>query len=57
MILGGSRTAFYLAKMLEGSGNTVKIIENNPEKAEELAQLLPDATIIKGDGAEQELPA
>ena len=55
MILGGSRTAFYLAKMLEGSGNTVKIIENNPEKAEELAQLLPDATIIKGDGAEQEL--
>lgn len=55
MILGGSRTAFYLAKMLEGSGNTVKIIESNPEKAEELAQLLPDATIIKGDGAEQEL--
>ena len=54
MILGGSRTAFYLAKMLEGSGNTVKIIENNPEKAEELAQLLPDATIIKGDGAQSQ---
>jgi trk system potassium uptake protein len=55
MLLGGSRTAFYLAKMLEGSGNTVKIIECEQDKAEELARSLPDATIIKGDGAEQEL--
>ncbi len=55
MLLGGSRTAFYLAKMLEGSGSTVKIIECDRAKAEELARSLPDASIIKGDGAEQEL--
>lgn len=55
MILGGSRTAFYLSKMLAESGVDVKIIEKNPAVAAELSEALPDATIIRGDGAEQEL--
>lgn len=55
MILGGSRTAFYLAKMLEGSGSTVKIIERDASVAEDFSISLSDATIIKGDGTEQEL--
>lgn len=54
MIMGGSKTAYYLAKMLE-SGGTVKIIEKNPEVAEELTESLPDCSIILGDGAQQEL--
>ncbi|MGN1409971.1 MAG: Trk system potassium transporter TrkA [Eubacteriales bacterium] len=53
MILGGSRTAYYLAKML--GGGDVKIIERDPEVAAEFAEALPGAVIIKGDGAEQEL--
>ena len=55
IILGGSKTAFYLAKMLISSGVTVKIIEKNPDRCEELCDLLPKATIIQGDGAQQEL--
>ncbi len=55
MILGGSRTAFYLAKMLTKIGNTPKIIELDPARCQELCDELPRATIINADGAQQEL--
>lgn len=55
MILGASRTAYYLAKMLLGSGNSVKIIEKDRALCEEFCNLLPGAVIICGDGAETEL--
>lgn len=55
MILGGSRTAYYLSKLLLQSGNSVKIIEKDKTRCEELSVLLPDATIILGDGASQEI--
>lgn len=55
MILGGSTTSFYLAKMLIASGVAVTIIEKSPERCSELSELLPKATIIQGDGAQQEL--
>ena len=55
MILGGSKSAFYLAKMLINSGASVKIIEKNPARCEELCEKLPQAMIIQGDGAQQEL--
>lgn len=55
MILGASTTAFYLAKMLLSSGNPVKIIEQNHERCEKFSALLPNAVIIEGDGASQEL--
>ncbi len=55
MILGGSRTAYYLAKMLSVSGNGVKIIERDQKKCEELSESLSKAIIIQGDGAQQEL--
>lgn len=55
MILGGSRTAYYLAKMLLSSGNSVTIIDKNPERCQELDEALPGATIILGDGAQQEI--
>ena len=41
MLLGGSRTAFYLAKMLSAAGAEVKIIERKPDVAQELAASLP----------------
>ncbi len=54
MILGGSRTAYYLANMIGSSAN-VKIIEQNEKTAAELSELLPNTVVIHGDGAEQEL--
>ena len=55
MIIGGSRIAQMLAPMLLRSGTRVKIIESNPELAETLAEMLPGATIIRGDSFDQSL--
>ncbi len=55
MILGASRTAFYLAKRLCMSGSKVTLIEKNQKLCEEFSEMLPKATIICGDGSDQEL--
>lgn len=55
VLLGGSRTAFYLSKMLLSGGNSVKIIERDPVLCQELCEALPKAVIIQGDGAQQEV--
>lgn len=54
MLIGGSRIAYYLANNLIDSGMKVKIIEENPERAEELSELLPKASIICGNGTDKE---
>lgn len=41
--------------MLIGADVRVKIIENNPQRSEQLAQMLPEAAIICADGANQEI--
>lgn len=55
MILGGSRTAFFLADQLLEIGVSTKIIEQNRARCRELCELLPEAAIINGDGAKGEL--
>jgi trk system potassium uptake protein TrkA len=55
IILGASKTAFYLAKMLLDGGSNVKIIDLNPDKCAQFSEALPEAVIINGDGARQEL--
>ncbi len=55
MILGGSRTTYYLAKMLDAIGISVKIIEKDRQRCRDLCDKLPRAVIIHGDGAQQEL--
>ncbi len=55
MILGGSRTAYYLAKILSMSGSKVTLIEKDSAICAELSEAIPKATIICGDGANQEL--
>ena len=55
MILGGSKIAYYLSKMLTASGNGVKIIEKDHDKCQELSESLDKVVIIEGDGAEQEI--
>ena len=55
MILGGSKTAVYLAKHLCSVGNSVTVIEKDRQKCEELTEELPKALIVCGDGSSQEL--
>lgn len=55
MLIGGSRTAVYLAQELIHSRISVKIIEENEARCHELSDLLPDALIIHGNGTNQEL--
>ena len=52
MIIGGGKSAYYLADQLLKSGIYVKIIEKNHARCEELSVLLPKAMIIHGDGTE-----
>lgn len=55
IIVGGGKITYYLANILLSMGINVKIIENNRERCEQLSELLPQATIICGDGVDQAL--
>ncbi|MBQ4333497.1 MAG: Trk system potassium transporter TrkA [Clostridia bacterium] len=55
MILGGSRVAYYLAKRLLNAGIEVKIVDKDRTVCETLCELLPAATVLCGDGTQQEL--
>ncbi len=55
MILGASRTAFYLSKMLLSEGSSVKIVELDKNKCEDFSDKLSGISMIHGDGAQQEL--
>ena len=57
MIIGGGKFAYYLTDMLLKSGIQVKIIERNRARCEELSDEFDKATIICGDGSDQELLA
>lgn len=54
-LVGGSRIALYLARMLINNGVQVKLIEQDYERCLELAGMLPEANIVEGDGTEQSL--
>ncbi len=55
MILGATTTCYYLAKMLIRSGTDVTIIDKDINRCNQFAEKLPEAVIINGDGAEQEV--
>jgi len=54
MIIGGSNIAYYLAKAIE-STISVKIIDVDREKCQELSMKLEKTTIINGDASDQQL--
>lgn len=54
-LIGGGRVTYYLAQRLLSTGMDVKIIEHRHERCLELAELLPEAVIIHGDGADQKV--
>ena len=55
IIIGGGKTAYYLASQLLAQGIEVKIIEQDKQRCEELSILLPKAIIINGDGTDEAL--
>lgn len=55
MIVGGGKICHYLASQLTNIGMRVKIIERDLKRCEELCDLLPKATIIHGNGSDQDL--
>ena len=55
MLIGGGRMGYYLARQLLATGMDVKIIESDAKRCEELSQLLPEATILHGDGTDHDL--
>lgn len=54
-IIGGGKIAYYLAQELLSTGVSVKLVERDEARAQELSELLPNATIIIGDGADQDV--
>lgn len=55
MIVGGGRVGFYLANELAKKKYSVKLIEENPAKAEELAEALPRVSVACGNGTQHDL--
>ena len=55
ILIGGGKSAFYLADQLIKTGIDVKIIEKDLRRCEELSELLPKAVIINGDGINESL--
>lgn len=55
MIAGGGTTSVYLARQLMEMKIRVVIIEQDPAVCQELAEVLPDAVIVQGDGTNKRL--
>ena len=54
-LMGGSRIAFYLAKMLLSSGTNVTLIDTDRAMCHKFSDLLPGIVTYCGDGTQQEL--
>ncbi len=50
MIIGGGKTGYYLANNLSKSRYKVRLIEVNKDKANDLAEKLPNVSVIYADG-------
>ncbi len=55
MILGAGKMAYYLSKLLVRSGVKVKIIDKDKKRCIEFSNLIPEATMICGDGMSKEV--
>ncbi|MDR0884591.1 MAG: Trk system potassium transporter TrkA [Oscillospiraceae bacterium] len=53
MLVGGGRVAYYLAHYLDEIGVKVKVVEQDSARCQLLAELLPRAVIIAGDGSDE----
>lgn len=54
-IVGGSKTAYYLAREFKGTDVSVKILDINETRCKELSEALPQVTVLHGDGTDQSI--
>ena len=54
MIIGGGKISYYLARQMLDIGVDIKIIEKEEARCLELSDALPRATVICGDGTDQD---
>ncbi len=55
ILIGGGKISYYVAKKLEETKISVKIIEQDFAKCQKLSDMLPQAVIINGDGTDKQL--
>ena len=55
MIVGGDRIGYYLASELSQKRYSIKLVEGDKSRAEELAEMLPRVTVIHGNGTQHDL--
>ncbi len=55
MIVGGGNLAQYLCRALTRSGISIKLIDNDPDRCDELCAKLSEPGIICGDGSDRSL--
>ena len=55
VIIGGSKLATFLARMVLATGVPVKIIDGSQARCKELLNLVPEAEVICGDGTDADL--
>ncbi len=54
VILGGGRVGFLVAEGLQGRGVSVKVIEKNINRCQEIAAKLKQTTVVQGDGTDRD---
>lgn len=54
LIVGGSRIGFHTARLLEKRAPRTRLIEQNPERAQDLAEQLPKTTVFEHDATDIE---
>ncbi|MFC6823783.1 Trk system potassium transporter TrkA [Halopelagius fulvigenes] len=52
VIIGGSDIGYHTAKLLEQRGFSPRLIEQDPERARELAEELPDTVVMQNDATD-----
>ncbi len=55
MLMGGSRIAVYLARLLLEVGMSVTVVERDRERCEQLCDLIPKAHIVCGDATRSDV--
>jgi len=54
MIVGGGETGLALAQSLDTTAINTKIIEKNPQRCKELAEILEKVVVLNGDGTDRD---
>lgn len=54
LIVGGTEIACQIARLLEEQGLTPRLVEHDHDRARELAERLPNSTILEHDGTDRE---